>query len=120
MTGLLADYGLFLAKTLTVVAAIAALAVLTVSLSRRAPGRGGLVIEKLNDRFRERRLQLAHALLPRAGRRKEEKQEKQRRKLEDKGRVRLGRQKDAAPTTAEGAAPKDAAPKKSDKKPDKK
>lgn len=42
------------------------------------------------------------------------------RKLEDKGRVRLGRQKDAAPTTAEGAAPKDAAPKKSDKKPDKK
>jgi len=86
VTGLLADYGLFLAKTLTVVAAIAALAVLTVSLSRRAPGRGGLVIEKLNDRFRERRLQLAHALLPRAGRRKEEKQEKQRRKLEDKAR----------------------------------
>lgn len=43
------------------------------------------------------------------------------RKLEDKGRVRLGRQKDAgAATTTEGTAPKDGVLKKSDKKTDKK
>jgi serine protease SohB len=86
VTGFLAEYGLFLAKVVTVVAAIAAVVALSVSLSRRDTAPGGLTVEKLNDRYRQLRLQLRHALLPRAARRREEKEEKRRRKLEEKAR----------------------------------
>lgn len=86
MTQFLLDYGLFLAKAVTVVAAVAAIVALSVGLSRREPSAGGLAVEKLNDRYRNLRLQLSHALLPRGERRKEQKQEKKQRRLEEKSR----------------------------------
>jgi len=80
------DYGLFLAKAVTVVAAVAAIVALTVGLSRKDSSSGGLTVEKLNDRYRNLHLQLSHALLSRAERRKEQKQEKKQRKAEEKSR----------------------------------
>jgi serine protease SohB len=86
MAQFLVDYGLFLAKAVTVVAAVVAIVALSVGLSRREPASGGLTVEKLNDRYRNLRHQLRHALLPRAEWRKEQKQEKRRRKAEEKSR----------------------------------
>ncbi len=83
MVQLLLDYGLFLAKAVTVVAAVAAIVVLSVGFSRRSDHSGGLKVEKLNDKYRDLRLQLRHALLSKAERKKELKQEKKQRKLED-------------------------------------
>lgn len=80
------DYGLFLAKAVTVVAAVAAIVALTVGLSRKESSSGGLSVEKLNDKYRNLRLQLSHALLSRSERRKEHKQEKKQRKLEEQSR----------------------------------
>jgi serine protease SohB len=86
MVQFLLDYGLFLAKAVTVVAAVAAIVALTVGLSRKESSSGGLTVEKLNDKYRSLRLQLSHALLSRAERRKEQKQEKKQRKVEEKSR----------------------------------
>ena len=76
----LVDYGLFLAKALTVVAAVAAIVGLSVGLSRRGAPAGGLKVEKLNDKYRNLRLELRHALLSKADRKKELKEEKKQRK----------------------------------------
>lgn len=86
MGNFLLEYGLFLAKAITVVAAIAASVALTVGLSRRESAPGGLTVEKLNDKYRDLRLQLRQAMLGKAERRRELKQEKKRRKLEDQAR----------------------------------
>ena len=83
MVQFLLDYGLFLAKAVTVVAAIVAVVVLSVGLSRKESPAGGLKVENLNDRYRDLRLQLRHALLNKADRKKELKQEKKQRKLAD-------------------------------------
>lgn len=84
MAQFLIDYGLFLAKAVTVVAAVAAIVALIVGLSRKEPPSGGLTVEKLNDKYRNLRRQLRHALLSRTQRRKEQKLDKKQRKLEDK------------------------------------
>jgi serine protease SohB len=86
MAQFLLDYGLFLAKTITVVAAVAAIALLSVGLSRKSHAPGGLTVEKLNDKYRDLRQQLRHALLSKAHRRKELKHEKKQRKLEEQTR----------------------------------
>jgi len=86
MTGFFLEYGLFLAKALTVVAAVAASVALTVGLSRREGSSGGLTVEKLNDKYRNLSLQLRHGLLTRSERRKALKEEKQQRKSEEKSR----------------------------------
>jgi serine protease SohB len=85
MLQFLLDYGLFLAKAVTVVAAVVAIVVLSVGLSRkeREGSAGGLKVEKLNDKYRDLRLQLRHALLSKGERKKELKQEKKQRKLEE-------------------------------------
>ncbi len=83
MIQFLLDYGLFLAKAITVVAAVAAIVILSVGLSRKESPAGGLKIEKLNDKYRDLRLQLRHAVLGKAERKKELKQEKKQRKLEE-------------------------------------
>ncbi|MEO8443450.1 MAG: protease SohB [Gammaproteobacteria bacterium] len=83
------DYGLFLAKAATVVAAIAAAAaiiVMAVGAARKSPDAGGLTVEKLNDKYRDLRLHLRHALLTGAQRKKELKQEKKQRKAEEQAR----------------------------------
>ncbi|MBM4220495.1 MAG: protease SohB, partial [Gammaproteobacteria bacterium] len=63
MGAFLLDYGLFLAKALTVVVSIAAVAMLVFSLSRRGHAASGLEVEKLNDRYRERSRKLRAASL---------------------------------------------------------
>lgn len=80
------DYGLFLAKVVTVGVALTAAVVLTVGLSRKETPAGGLTVEKLNDKYRDLRLELRHAVLTKARRRKELKQEKKQRKLEEQAR----------------------------------
>ena len=82
MVQFLLDYGLFLAKAITVVAAVAAIVILSVGLSRRETPAGGLKIEKLNDKYRDLRRQLRHAVLNKAERKKELKREKKQRKLD--------------------------------------
>lgn len=84
MVQFLLDYGLFLAKAITVVAAVAAIVALSVGLSRKEASAGGLKVEKLNDKYRNLRLQLRHALLSKSDRKKELKQEKKQRKLEER------------------------------------
>ena len=54
MGAFLLDYGLFLAKAITIVAAIAAVAMLVFGLSRRGHASSGLEVEKLNDKYRDR------------------------------------------------------------------
>jgi serine protease SohB len=67
----LAGYGLFLAKTLTLLVALgAALALVAVAARRSHPREPGLAVEKLNDRLRRRQQALREALLPKAARRK--------------------------------------------------
>ena len=53
MSQFLVDYGLFLAKTLTVVAAAVVIIVATAAASRKGRDAGGLVVKNLNERFRE-------------------------------------------------------------------
>lgn len=86
MVQFLLDYGLFLAKTITVVAAVAGVVAISVGLSRREHASGGLTVEKLNDRYRSLRRQLQHALLSKAERRGSLKRENKRRKLEEQSR----------------------------------
>ncbi|MEQ1802515.1 MAG: protease SohB [Gammaproteobacteria bacterium] len=86
MVQFLLDYGLFLAKAVTVVAALGAAVVITVGLSRKEQAAGGLTVEKLNDKYRDLRLQLRHALLAKPERRKALKQEKKERKLDEQSR----------------------------------
>jgi serine protease SohB len=83
MVQFLLDYGLFLAKAITVVAAVAAIVILSVGLSRKEAPAGGLKVEKLNDKYRDLRLQLRHAVLSKPERKKELKREKKQRKLEE-------------------------------------
>ena len=80
------DYGLFLAKVVTVGVALTAAVFLTVGLSRKETPAGGLTVEKLNDKYRDLRLELRHAVLTKARRRKELKQEKKQRKVEEQAR----------------------------------
>jgi serine protease SohB len=82
------EYGLFLAKALTVVIAIGLVLLLSVGLTRRGHAGPGLQVEKLNDRYREMALTLRRAMLPRSEWRREMKEEKQHRKAEKKDTAR--------------------------------
>jgi serine protease SohB len=85
MAEFLFQYGLFLAKALTVVVAIGAVLLLSFGMSRRGQAGGGLVVEKLNDRYREMAATLRRAALPRAQWRAHEKQQKRAAKAATKG-----------------------------------
>lgn len=75
-------YGLFLAKALTVVVAVGAVALLVVGLSRRSHAEAHLEVRKLNDRFRQLALALKRAALPRSEWKRLAKAEKHRAKAE--------------------------------------
>ena len=89
------DYGLFLAKTVTIAAAVLfiAVSVLTISTRQRARGRDGIEVTKLNDKFEHMKhsiesMSLPKELLKRA--RKERRQERKRlgkSKTRDRNRV---------------------------------
>ena len=78
------DYGLFLAKAVTVVVAVGVVLVLIADLSRRAPGKAGLEIEKMNDKLKEMSDTVRRAMLNKAAWKKHRKAEKKERKQKAK------------------------------------
>ncbi len=83
-----AEYGLFLAKTLTIVVAILLLVVGVVAVSqrKRRAEQGHLEVTSLNERYEEMSRALAEALLPKEEMKRRRKEEKQRKKAERKRR----------------------------------
>jgi serine protease SohB len=77
VTQALLEYLLFLAKTVTLVAAITFIAGLFVNVSRRNREAEGLKVTNLNSRMRHAADGLRHAFLPKAGRKQLAKQRKQ-------------------------------------------
>jgi serine protease SohB len=69
------EYGLFLAKAVTFVAAVAAVTLVVVGLSRKHPATGELTVEKLNERFRDLAAPLRRAALSKAEWKKQSKRE---------------------------------------------
>lgn len=57
------EYGIFLAKAITVVASVAAILILVIGFSRKSPNEFGLTVEKLNDKYRQMAKVLQHAVL---------------------------------------------------------
>jgi len=78
------DYGLFLAKAVTIIVAIGIVLILVAGLSRRAAGAAGLEITKLNDSFRDAADAVRRAVLNKAAWKKYAKAEKKARKQADK------------------------------------
>ena len=67
MTEFVLQYGLFLAKTVTVVAALGVLAAIAAGLSRRGRAQERLQVTRLNDRYRDLEQVLKTSILPRKG-----------------------------------------------------
>ena len=67
MTEVVLQYGLFLAKTVTVVAALGVLAAIAAGLSRRGRAQERLQVTRLNDRYRDLEQVLKTSILPRKG-----------------------------------------------------
>ncbi len=78
-----ADYGLFLLKVATIVAAIAVLIAIGAAAGKRAQSET-LEVENLNDKYRELATALRRALLAKDSRKKLDKEEKARRKADAK------------------------------------
>lgn len=84
MSEFLADYGLFLLKTLTIVAAIVVVLGTAAAASRKATQQEGLEVENLNRKFRSLAATLKQAILPKAAWKKEAKADKERDKAAQK------------------------------------
>lgn len=78
------DYGIFLAKAITVVVAVGAVLMLIAGVSRRGVAPTGLQVEKLNDRYRRLGNILQRAVLNKADWKKHAKEEKKLIKKRDK------------------------------------
>jgi serine protease SohB len=88
MTEFLSDYGLFLLKTVTIVAAIVVVLGAAAAASRKAAHREGLEVEDLNKKYRGLANSLKQAVLKKSDWKSEAKAEKQRRKAEEKAQGR--------------------------------
>ncbi|MGI9308466.1 MAG: protease SohB [Gammaproteobacteria bacterium] len=88
------DYGLFFLKTITVVFSIAALLVL-LSMSRREHTQHGLIIEKLNEKYRHMADVVRHAVMEKADWKKIAKQEKKERKEQEKAQKKNAQRDDS-------------------------
>jgi serine protease SohB len=88
MAEFFADYGLFLLKAITVVAALIAVIGALAAAGRRAATHEGLEVEDLNGRYRSLALALKHAVLKKSQRKAEAKAEKARKKSEAKSTER--------------------------------
>jgi serine protease SohB len=78
------DYGIFLAKAVTVVVAVGAVLMLVAGLSRRGAAPPGLQVEKLNDRYRRLGNALQRAVLNKVDWKKHAKEEKKLSKKREK------------------------------------
>ena len=92
MSEFLLEYGMFLAKAVTVVAAVGAIVLMSVGASRKSHATG-LTIEKLNDHYRDMARGLRRALLGRAEWRKQARLEKKQAKAQDKAARERPRQR---------------------------
>lgn len=81
MSGFFADYGLFLLKTLTLLAAVVAAAAAIATAGRKASQQEGLEVEHLNERFRKVASELRRAILSKDEWKAEAKREKERKKV---------------------------------------
>ncbi|MEM9209100.1 MAG: protease SohB [Pseudomonadota bacterium] len=84
MTEFLADYGLFLLKTLTFVAAVLAIIAAGTAASRKAAYQEGLEVDNLNKKFRKMASGLRRAVMTKAEWKVEAKKEKEAAKAESK------------------------------------
>ncbi len=87
------QYGLFLAKAFTFVLAAGAVTAVVVGLSRKSAAPGGLVVEKLNDRYRKSADELRRAVFGKAGWKKIAKQEAKERKAHEKAAASAAEQR---------------------------
>ncbi len=78
------DYGMFLAKAVTIVVAILVVLIVGIGMSRKSHAAGSLEVEKLNDRYRNMTRILRHAVLSKSARKNEDKKEKKEQKLREK------------------------------------
>jgi serine protease SohB len=84
MTEFLFEYGIFLAKAITLVLAVGAVVLIVIGASRKSGATGSLTVEKLNDRYRGFSDTLRHAVLSKAEWKKEHKKERKEQKARDK------------------------------------
>ena len=84
MTEFLAEYGLFLLKTLTLVAAIVAVIGAAAAAGKKAAHQEGLEVEDLNKKYRSMASALKRAVMKKADWKQEAKAEKEREKVEAK------------------------------------
>lgn len=106
----LGEYALFLAETLTVVVALAALMLLVAALTQRhqrGESEGHIEVHKLNERYEAYADDLKEALRDPALAKDEAKAEKKRKKKEDKAKAREAK---AARKRQQGDSPADTAP----------
>ncbi len=82
------QYGLFLAKAVTLVITVGALTLVVVGLSRKSAAPGGLTVEKLNDRYRELSGVLRRAVVSKAEWKKESRKQDKERKAAEKSAAR--------------------------------
>lgn len=103
-----AEYGLFLAKALTVVAAVGVLAALVAALGQRqrSEGEGHLEVRRLNDRYRGFAEALRDATLDPAVRKTARKSEKKREKQESKAKAREAKKRLRTDAELEGDKPR--------------
>jgi serine protease SohB len=78
------EYGIFLAKAVTVIVTAGAILILIAGFSRRSQEGTGLTVEKLNDKYREQADILRQAVLDKTAWKKRSKEEKKERKKESK------------------------------------
>ncbi len=84
MIDALTDYGLFLAKAVTVVAAIGVIAAFTIAMSRRARPPERLEVKHLNQKYEAMAQVLKRSIMPKKAYKKDAKAEKARKKSEAK------------------------------------
>ena len=84
MSAFFADYGLFLLKTLTLLAAVVAGAAAVAVAGRKATQSESLEVEHLNDKYRKVAHGLRQAIASKAERKAQAKVEKEKRKAEEK------------------------------------
>jgi serine protease SohB len=105
---LIAEYGLFLAKAVTVVAAIGILAALVAALGQRqkSEGEGHIEVRRLNERYRNLVEAVHEATLDPEYRKSVRKDEKKKRKQESKAKAKDAKKRLKAQGELEGERPR--------------
>jgi serine protease SohB len=84
MVDFIFEYGMFLAKAVTVIVTVAAILMLIAGFSKKGPQKAGLNIEKLNDKYRDMKHTLQKSVLNKSSWKKQSKEEKKQQKKDAK------------------------------------